>query len=152
MVEKIVSFYKSNSKDVREDLFDEFAIKVANSLSKVSENPKNPNKPFRNGVTSTQIRKIFDEVKRYERLLINEDEKSWKKQLPYIKMINSKVHYAVARAKKNASKDSIYYDNLQAFISEGISLIKCQQDYHIFVALFESVYGFYYEKRPDLKN
>lgn len=153
MGERIISFYKPNSKTVRDDLFNEFAEKVANTFAKISPNPNNPNKPYRNGVSSTQLRKIFDEVKRYERLLTDGDEASWLKQYPYIKMINSKVHYAVARAIKNAKdKDVVYYKNLQDFISEGINLIKDMQDYFVFVALFESVYGFYYEKRPDLKN
>ena len=68
-------------------------------------------------------------------------------------MIKSKVHYTVARSKKNGKKeDSIYYDNLRGFISEGIDLIKSPKDYQVFVALFESVYGFYYENRPDVKN
>ena len=67
-------------------------------------------------------------------------------------MIKSKVHYATARAKKDKKNDAIYYDNLCDFISEGIELIKSPQDYHVFVSLFEAVYGFYYEKRPDLRN
>ena len=98
MVEKINSFYISGTKNVRPDLFNEFAEKIANSLAKISPNPKNPNQPFRNGVTSTQLRRLFDEVKRYERLIIDDEVKSWESQYPYIKMIKSKVHYATARA------------------------------------------------------
>lgn len=152
MVEKINSFYISGTKNIRPDLFNEFAEKIANSLAKISPNPKKTDQPYRNGVTSTQLRKLFDEVKRYERLIINDEIKNWEAQYPYIKMIKSKVHYATARAKKDKKNDAIYYDNLCDFISEGIELIKSAQDYHVFVSLFEAVYGFYYEKRPDVRN
>lgn len=154
MAEKIVSFYVSGTKNVRPDLFNEFAENVAKTFSKVEVgfDPKNPTKERRNGVTSTQLRRLFDEVKRYERLINDDDSKSWDLQYPYIKMMKSKVHYATARAKKNSKYDAKYYDNLSAFISEGIDLIKSVQDYHIFVSLFEAVYGFYYENRPDVKN
>ena len=152
MIEKINSFYISGTKNIRPDLFNEFAEKIANSLAKISPNPKKTDQPYRNGVTSTQLRKLFDEVKRYERLIINDEIKNWDAQYPYIKMIKSKVHYATARAKKDKKNDAIYYDNLCDFISGGIELIKSPQDYHVFVSLFEAVYGFYYEKRPDLRN
>lgn len=152
MTEKINSFYISGTKNVRPELFSDFAEKVAKSFAHVSADPKDSKKERRNGVTSTQLRRLFDEVKRYERLITDDDSKSWDLQYPYIKMIKSKVHYATARAKKNSKYDSIYYDNLCAFISEGIDLIKSVQDYHIFVSLFEAVYGFYYENRPDIKN
>ena len=94
---------------------------------------------------------MFDEVKRYERL-IGEDDASWLEQYPYIKMIKSRTHYTIARCKKNDKNNAKYYDNLSEFISEGIDLIKSKRDYHVFVSLFEAVYGFYYENRPDLKN
>lgn len=160
MAEKINSFYVPGTDKIRPELFNEFAEKVAKTFSCVKKEEcfdrktqANKVKEVRNGVTSTQIRRLFDEVKRYERLISDEDTSSWEKQYPYIKMIKSKVHYTVARSKKNSKKeDAIYYDNLSFFISEGIDLIKAARDYHIFVSLFEAVYGFYYENRPDVKN
>ena len=153
MAEKITSFYVSGTDKLRPDLFNEFAEKVAKGLAEIKDNPRDSRKPFRNGVTSTQIRRLFDEIKRYERLINDDDCSSWEKQYPYIKMIKSKVHNTVARSKKNGKReDAIYYDNLSQFISEGIDLIKSVRDYHIFVSLFEAVYGFYYENRPDVKN
>ena len=80
MIEKINSFYISGTKNIRPDLFNEFAEKIANSLAKISPNPKKPDQPHRNGVTSTQLRKLFDEVKRYERLIINDEIKNCRKR------------------------------------------------------------------------
>lgn len=162
MIESIGSFYTQGTNIIRPDLFNEYAEKVAKSLAVVSlkkdergnviKDKKGNPIENRYGITSTQLRRLFDEVKRYETLIDDDNLESWSLQYPYIKMIKSKVHYTVARAKKREEKNSKYYDNLSAFISEGIDLIKSVKDYHIFVSLFEAVYGFYYENRPDLKN
>src|SRR5574344_2311262 len=105
------SFYKDEShKEVRQELFNHEAEEIAKSFS-----------DDKVGVTSTQLRRLFDEVKRFERLL-DGTEKTWNEQKPYIMMINSKVHYAVARAKKKEDSKT-YYDNLQNFISKGLKLI-----------------------------
>ena len=124
-----------------EGLFDAQALKIAETFVGVDN--------FGNtiGVSSTQLRRIFDEVKRFERVLSLSGSK-WEEQLPYIKMIKSKVAYAVARASKQKSAEKGVYKNLESFINSGISLIKTQKDYSVFVALFEAVYGFYYEMSP----
>jgi CRISPR-associated protein Csm2 len=142
---EIKSFYKSGTDIPLEDLFDEQAQKIAESF--VGKNKKG----FEIGVSSTQLRRIFDEVKRYERVLLGTETK-WEEQLPYIKMIKSKVAYTVARASKTKPEEKGVYKNLEEFISSGINLIKTEKDYHIFVSLFEAVYGFYYEKAPKSAN
>ncbi len=140
---KISTFYNPDGKTVKPDLFDGVAKNVALSFK---GKEKNGNKEI--GVTSTQLRRIFDEVKRFEQILTLQ-EKQWEKQLPYIKMIKSKVAYSVARASKQKSDEKGVYKNLESFISSGIDLIKTQEDYHIFVNLFEAAYGFYYELAPS---
>lgn len=139
---KIQTFYNADGKTVKPDLFDGVAKKVAESFKGKDRSGKDI------GVTSTQLRRIFDEVKRFEQILTLQ-ENQWEKQLPYIKMIKSKVAYAVARASKQKSAEKGVYNNLEAFISSGIDLIKTQEDYHIFVNLFEAAYGFYYELAPS---
>lgn len=136
---KIESFYKGS--DIDPDLFDKKALEIAKSFVGKDK--------FGNdvGVTSTQLRKIFDEVKRFEQLL-QVGENQFAKQLPYIKMIKSKVAYSVARAVKNKSSSKCVYDNLSYFIKSSIDLIKTETDYHVFVSLFEAAYGFYYELAP----
>lgn len=139
---KIETFYKADGKTLDENLFDSMALNIAKSF-------KGKNKRGQDiGVTSTQLRRIFDEVKRFEQILTLQ-ENQWEKQLPYIKMIKSKVAYSVARAAKQKSEEKGVYKNLEHFISSGIDLIKTQEDYHIFVNLFEAAYGFYYELAPS---
>ena len=114
----------------------------------MAESFKGKNKKgFDIGVTSTQLRRIFEEVKRFEQILLSSEDQ-WEKQLPYIKMIKSKVAYTVARASKQKSDEKGVYKNLEVFISSCIDLIKKQEDYHIFVNLFEATYGFYYDLAP----
>ncbi len=139
---KIQTFYKADGKTINPDLFDGTAKKVAESFK--GKNKKGDDI----GVTSTQLRRIFDEVKRFEQILTLQ-ENQWEKQLPYIKMIKSKVAYSVARASKQKSAEKGVYKNLESFISSGIDLIKTQEDYHVFVNLFEAAYGFYYELAPS---
>jgi CRISPR-associated protein Csm2 len=136
----IGGFY-AEGKNVKTDLFDKTAEAVANSFV-----GKNQGRSF--GVSKTQLRRLFDEVKRFEQNL-DGTEDAWKKQFPYIRMIRSKVSYNLARAKEKSKADEAkVYDNLAAFITECIGLIKDEMDYHVFVALFEAAYGFYYEKNP----
>lgn len=95
-----------------------------------------------NGVSKTQMRRIFDEVKRYEKIL---DEKhNWDEVYPLIRMIKSKVTYTVERAKEKSRWDARYYDSLKEFVTAGIDNVKGENDYRVLCLLFEAVYGFYY--------
>lgn len=138
---EIKSFYEQDEKTIQKDLFDSVALKVAKSFKGKNK------KGFDIGVTATQLRRIFDEVKRFEQTLMLQNNQ-WENQLPYIKMIKSKVAYTVARASKQKPDEKGVYKNLEVFISSGIDLIKTQEDYHVFVNLFEAAYGFYYELAP----
>lgn len=138
---EIKSFYKDGTETPMEDLFDTQAQKIAETF--VGKNKRG----IAIGVSSSQLRRIFDEVKRFERNLSLAGSK-WEEQLPYIKMIKSKVAYSVARAAKSKPEEKGVYQNLEKFISSSINLIKAEKDYRIFVALFEAVYGFYYELAP----
>lgn len=137
-------FY-TGDKHIKPDLFDNTARKIAESF--YTENPQNG---VITGVSITQLRRLFDEVKRFEQILEVTPEQ-WEEQLPYIKMIKSKVHYAVARAIKQKGEEEGVYKNLAAFITQGIDMVKELPDYHVFVSLFEATYGFYYEKAPNEK-
>lgn len=137
---EIKGFYK-HDKIPFIDLFDSKALEVAQSL--VGKN----NKGNLIGVSSTQLRRIYDEVKRYEQILSQPNAK-WEEQLPYIKMIKSKLAYSVARQVKNKPEEKGVYTNLEKFLSSSINLIKDKEDFQVFLSLFEAVYGFYYELAP----
>ncbi|MDR1399216.1 MAG: type III-A CRISPR-associated protein Csm2 [Treponema sp.] len=134
----IKSFYADGEKNPKPDLFSDTASKIADTFfikeSKIA-------------VSNTQLRRLFDEVKRFDRL-IDAVPEQWAAQLPYIKMIKSKINYAVARAIRTNRSEEGVYKNLADFITRGIDLVKEAKDYHVFVALFEAVYGFYYAKNP----
>ncbi|MBJ2356728.1 type III-A CRISPR-associated protein Csm2 [Sphaerochaeta sp. S2] len=143
----IGGFYEDGESRVKPDLFDTKAQEIAKKLYKVSQYR---GRDVTNGVSGTQLRRIFDEVKRFDYLL-QLDAAMWESQLPYIKMIKSKVCYTIARSTRNLhNSDEIRcYDVLSAFLIEGIDSIHKQKDYEVFLALFEAVYGFYYEHAPN---
>jgi CRISPR-associated protein Csm2 len=137
----IDGFYTADKK-IKPDLFDKTALVIAESFYI---------KDFQIGVSITQLRRLFDEVKRFEQIL-DVSPGQWEAQLPYIRMIKSKVSYTVAKAIKQKTSEEKVYKNLAAFITQGIDLVRELQDYHVFVSLFEAAYGFYYEKAPKSAN
>ena len=138
----VFEYYEADNQTINPKLFDETAKKLAESLK---------------GVTGTQLRRIFDEVKRFEQLLEtsgDNEEQKWKEQEAYIRMIKSKVSYSTTRATEQAKKQKKFddiggYENLSKFVASGIDKVKKPKDFKIFVSLFEAVYGFYYEIAPS---
>lgn len=137
----IKTYYKDDGKAVLPELFDDTAAKVAESFIGKNKGGKVI------GITSTQLRRIFDEVKRFEQILSTSPEQ-WDAQYPYIRMIKSKVAYQVARAAKDKYEEAGIYKNLEQFINSCIDLVHNKEDFMVFVALFEATYGFYYDKAP----
>ena len=139
------SFYvNEGKKEVHPELFHTIAKKIASSF--VPED----NRGNYYSVSRSQIRRLYNEVKRYDQKLDGDPEK-WKKYYPYIKMIKSKVSYNIARAIEKNRFEADVYKNLSKFILEGLDQVKDEEYYHVFAALFEAVYGFYYEKNPERK-
>ena len=136
----INSFYADGEKNPKPDLFSDTADKIADTFLIQGSRPAI-------SVSNTQLRRLFDEVKRFDQL-IDAAPEQWAAQLPYIKMIKSKINYTVARASKANRSEEGVYKNLANFITRGIDLVKEAKDYHVFVSLFEAVYGFYYAKNP----
>lgn len=137
-----ISFYESDGK-VRKQLYDENAAEIAKSF--LYESADRRGEKRYGGVSRSQIRKVFDEFKRLERVV--EEKDNWDEVYPLIKMIKSKVAYNVSRSKKNERNDrgKKCYDELYAFVKAGIDAVNNRRDYSTFCMLFEAVYGFYYE-------
>jgi CRISPR-associated protein Csm2 len=136
----IDGFYIGDTKNPKPELFCDTANKIADTLLIPGSRPAI-------SVSNTQLRRLFDEVKRFDQI-IDVAPEQWAAQLPYIKMIKSKINYAVARASRTSRSEEGVYKNLATFITRGIDLVKEPKDYHVFVSLFEAVYGFYYGKNP----
>jgi CRISPR type III-A-associated protein Csm2 len=132
------NFYSDKEKKiVFRELFDTTAEKIAEK--------------FKNGaygVTNNQIRRLYDEVKRLDQNLSVAPEE-WQKIVPYIMMVKSKVAYNVAKAIADKEREKDVYENLSKFIKRGIWLVEDKEDFHVFTALFEAVYGFYYQINPE---
>lgn len=135
---ELQSFYTEKG-EVIDTLFDSKAKEIASSFIGKDQYGKNC------GLTSSQLRKIFDEVKRFEGNFGSNKESEWVKKKPYIKMIKSKVAYTIAR---NGAKKGVW-KNFEYFISSCIDKVESEKDYHVFLSLFEAVYGFYYELAID---
>ena len=132
------------------DLFDGISRRIAESFVREVED-EYTRKKKRLGVGKTQIRRLYDEVKRFEQKL-DGTEKTWKEQQPYFNMIKSKLSYNIARAKEKAKDPTTAagYKNLSDFIESGVKQVQADSEkyYHVFAILFEAVYGFYYENAP----
>jgi CRISPR-associated protein Csm2 len=135
------SFYSNEEKKiVKADLFDKTAQEIASGFIK-----KRPNGRDWYCVSGSQMRRHYDEVKRFDQNL-DGTSGTWEKNYPYIKMIKSKVSYNVARVIDKKPSDAEVYKSLSTFILNYIDLVKNEDDYHVFTALFEAVYGFYYKE------
>ncbi len=131
----LFKFYDSNG-DIEEKLFENTALSISKTFIGTDSNGRATN------VSPTQLRKFFDEVKSYEKYFVSDDETKWKEKKPYIKMLKSKIAYAVAR--KGVTKG--VYKNLEKFISDCVNYVNQEKDYFVFLSLFEAVYGFYCEE------
>jgi len=127
-------FYKNEKeKIVNPELFADKAEEIAGKFIRISH---------------SQMRRLYDEVKRLDQSLFVAPD-AWQEIEPYIRMVKSKVAYNVARAMvKNDRDNKDAYENLSSFVKSGIGIVKDKEDFHVFTALFEAVYGFYYEKTP----
>ncbi|NPV37752.1 hypothetical protein BREVNS_1739 [Brevinematales bacterium NS] len=129
-----VNFYSNGH--IRPELLSDEAWKKANEFGRRN----NENNKFE-GVSKTQIRKIFDEVKRLERML---SVKEWTDILPLIKMLKPKVAYQVKRAIEKEKYLTQYYKKFETFIAESIDEVKEKRDFEAFCLYFEAVYAYYY--------
>lgn len=122
---------------IAKDLLDVKAMEYAKKL--VS---KDQNRKFI-AVPRSQLRRLFNEVKRLERKL-DMNMAKWEQVYPLIKMLKSKTSYAVARAK-DRDRNNPCYDQLLSFITDAVDSINNIKEFKAFCLLFESVYGFYYQ-------
>lgn len=127
---EIIFWENKERKIVKADLFSEQARTIAEEVFSEADSKKN--KP-------TQLRKFYDEVLRFESILkslpaekLNEE---FKKMLPYLMMLNSKVAYAEAR--------DLVSGKFREFINKSLKQIETKDDFEAFSGLFEAFMGFY---------
>lgn len=121
-----LQFWKDREKELIDPtLFSETADKLAREFK--NQGNKTTNNP-------TQLRKFYDEVVRFQGMLQGTPEQ-FDSLLPYIKMLNAKVAYAVGRG--------LVSEGFRTFLSDSLAQIKTRKDFEVFCSLFEAVLGFY---------
>lgn len=125
--------FKTDDGKIDPELFSSKAEQFAKEVYKgqTKTNGK-ANKP-------TQLRKFYDEVLRFDGILKScsheKQKEEFEKLLPYLKMLNAKVAYAMGR--------DLVTEEFRDFISQSINQIESRDDFDIFASLFEAFMGFY---------
>ncbi len=130
-----MEFWKDkDKKQLDPELFSSRAEKLAEKINVEQQQSRGrSNKP-------TQIRNFYEEVLRFDSMIkTNPDE--FVSMLPYLKMLNAKVAYAVGR--------DLVTKGFKDFISNSLKQVNDKDDFDAFAGLFEAFIGyykFYYEK------
>lgn len=128
-----IQFFKDSEKKIlNEALLDTRAEQVAKTF--LGRWPKM--------VSSSQLRKFYNEVKSLEKKL---DNQPFSVVYPLIKMLKSKIAYATAPSKIRRDEQPLY-NNFKQFLMEGIDAIpeNGEKEFRAFCKYFEAVVGFYY--------
>jgi CRISPR-associated protein Csm2 len=129
-------YYEDKEKTIiKKELLNEKAQEIAEKFFSVDSKGHQ-----REGLTSAQLRRFYNEVKSLEKRLV---PGNFKTLLPLIKMIKSKVAYA-----SNPRRSSRITPEFRKFIDECIDNIPedGEKDFKAFALHFEAVVGFYYGK------
>ncbi|MBI4768707.1 MAG: type III-A CRISPR-associated protein Csm2 [Deltaproteobacteria bacterium] len=151
-MDKLVFF---EGKKLRPELLDQDARRWAGCLVLSEDKTDKKGKSFVNyhGVSRHQLRRLYDEVKHYQKLLEDkkklypkEKDRGWDEVKPLVKMVRAKTAYMVARMKDKEKnfKTKAAYDSLYNFIDQSLNLIDEESHFNAFCLFFEAVYGFYY--------
>ncbi len=117
-----------NNGNLNPEIFkEELLMKIAISLENVSK---------------TQMRKVFDEIKRFKFML--ESGESWDRIYPFVLLQKSKISYLCKRKSKD-SKYADYYANLKKLVFNLINMCDSKETYLAYATFIEALYGFYFE-------
>ena len=122
-------FSDSERQNLREDLVATEAEKLAKILAALEPE-----------LTITQLRKFFNEVRSIEERMKEDNF-----QKAFILMLKSKVAYSVAKKSSKVPKQ------FKDFIDACVDKINDEKDFFGFVKFFESVVGFFYYFKEELK-
>ena len=125
-----MEFWKDKSKNQLDpELFSAKAEELAKEINADRQRSRGKaiNKP-------TQIRNFYEEVLRFDSMLKTKPE-DFDNVLPYLKMINAKVAYAVGR--------ELVTNKFKDFITSSLNQVKDKADFDAFAGLFEAFMGYY---------
>lgn len=124
-------FSDLNEKIIKDNLLTETAQNYVNEFKK--NDTKNDGKEIKNAPSLTQVRKFYNEVLTFKQK-IETGASTFKKELPYIKMLKAKAQYAYNRKNVNSK--------FVNFINKNIDEIKDYDDFKVFCDLFESIIAY----------
>lgn len=128
-------FYEDKEKNtIKSALLNEEAKQIAESFFTTDRRGKDIE-----GLSSTQMRRFYNEIKSIEKRL---HTTSFKVLFPLVKMVKSKVAYA-ANPKKKKEKIT---PEFRKFMDKCIDNIDDEKDFKAFTLHFESVVGYFYGK------
>lgn len=123
-----MEFWKDkNKKQLDSELFSARAEDWAKKIHGEQGRGRGKNKP-------AQIRKFYEEVLRFDGML-KTNPGDFDNILPYLKMINAKVAYAMGR--------DLISTSFKDFISNSLKQVKDRDDFNVFKSLFEAFIGYY---------
>lgn len=128
----MIQFLDSESR-VRPDLLDKEALKVADSILRVSP---------------TQMRRIFDQIKQLVKRIDSGD--SWQDVEPLVRLQKAQLVYTMRRGRKNGGRDrEMDWDNFMKFMDEALNSVKTEKDYRAFSMMMEAVYAYHYARTKE---
>ncbi len=124
------SYYLNEKGIVKTEMLEALAENEAKKLSNAAIKNKE--------MTTTQLRKFFNEVKALEKRLRDngDSDEYFNKIMPLVKMLKAKISYSSGR--KNVTKE------FEEFILSKIDKIRDKNDFKAFVLHFEAVVGYFY--------
>ncbi|SHK23307.1 CRISPR type III-A/MTUBE-associated protein Csm2 [Desulfatibacillum alkenivorans DSM 16219] len=130
-----MSYYRDENNNIRCNLLDEDALKLARSFIKYK--PHRDNEPDKKGsLTPTQLRRFYKDFKQLEKKV--KSKTNFEAVKPLIKMVKSKANYAAREDNPKIPR------NFKSFLVENIDRIDMSEDFEAFMLHFEAVVGFYY--------
>lgn len=133
-----IVFWKDKGSGVlAPDLFAEQAEKWASAVyQQGQEDRKNSSKINK----SSQIRRFYDEVLRFDAMVAGAPADEFERQLPYIRMLQAKVSYAEAR--------DLVSPLVVEMIRKGVGSVESPADFKAFKLFFEAFMGYYKVHSP----
>jgi len=115
---------------VNEELFDDFARRVANDLIKL-------------GLPSSQFRKFFGELRALEARIRSQgdNDDAVRKEKPYMKLLLAKIHYQTRDRKKADA-----YKALERFLRGLIDQVERRSDFDVMMDAVQAVLAYYTPK------
>lgn len=132
--------FKANPEDLNPELFNA----IPKALAQYIAHDSTANNKY------TQIRKFYDEIARWQDKLLmakQQENFSFNKYLPLIKMLNAKTNYAFGR--KASSNKSLISEKFVNLIETCLNQIEKLEHFQNFKTFFEAFMGFYRVHKED---